>query len=344
MSEEARSAHSATLGSDGGDESNRSEHRHDGHRVVAGKFAIPLLATMLPDETFGSWLRRCAVSHRHRSVSDFAASILSLEGIALPPISTDWDCNPPHTLVEVLSHRGGLPLAKLRALIVPTTPDTLRPRERDAYCPVCFKADLKQRAIHQRRDWLNAWTMTCAVHGCVLWSYEQVAHARAPRQQFRTLIAPEQIRLGTVKLGYVTGFSPPYACWAPSLGMSRRERDLKLSQGHWLDPNLLTSDVGRSLVLLCGSQEADSIYYVLFGAPRSQEYCWQKDLREGQGAPQATSPRAQIRARLTAAYTAAAIWRSVSKSRRKSGEPFTEVDDVLALCRTREWTDSWPAL
>jgi hypothetical protein len=344
LSDEALSARGATHGAGGGGASNRGEHCHDGRQVVVDKPRIPLLAAMLPDETFGSWLRRCAVSHRHRSVSDFAASILSLEGVPLATDSVDWDCDPPPALVEVLSHRGRLPLAQVRALIVPATSDTLRPRERDAYCPACFQADLKQRAIHRRRDWLNAWTMTCSTHGSLLWSYEQVAHAKAPKAQWRSLIAPEQVRLGTVKLGYVTGFSPHYACWSPSLGMSRQARDLKLSQGRWLDPKLLTTDVGRSLIMLCGSPQADSIYYVLFGSPRSRQFCWPEDIDRRQSDPPATSPRANIRARLTAAYTAAAIWRVVTASRRECGEPFTAVNEVLALCRTREWTDSWPLL
>ncbi len=329
---------------DDGDEGAGGEHRLDVRRIGVARPRIPLLPAPLPDETFGSWLQRCAVSHRQRRVSDFVASVLSLEDVSAAPEDTDWDCDPPQSLVHILSDRGRMPLGQLQELIVPRTSATLRPRERDAYCPECFQIDVAQRALYRRRDWLHSWTMTCAVHGSLLWSYEQVAHAKAPTQQFRSLIASEQIRLGTVKLGYVTGFSPPYACWASSLGMSRRARDLKLSLGRWLDPKLLTSDAGRSLVMLCGSRQADSIYYVLFGTPRSKEHCWLDDLGLGQSASSASSPRAPIRVRLTAAYTAAAIWRLVGTSRRESGEPFTAVDDVLTLCRTRQWTDSWPIL
>jgi len=235
-----------------------------------------------------------------------------------------------------------LPLAQLQEAIVPRTQDTLRPRERDAYCPACFQSDLDQRAIHRRRDWLNSWTMRCTVHGCLLWSYEHVAFAKAPREQSRTLVAPEQIRLGMEKLGYVTGFSPPYACWSPLRDISRQERDLKLSEGHWLDRTLLSTQAGKSLLLLCGLRSADSIYYILFGMPRPENLCWTDDICDNKSARPICSPRANIRARLTSAYTAAAIWRMLDGSRRQSEVAFTAIEQVLPLCNPWSWSDRWP--
>ncbi len=305
---------------------------------------IPLLPKPLQDETFGSWLRRCAVSHRQRDVAAFVSSILSLEGLPPARSSTDWDCDPPQALMRILNERGRVPLEQMHELIVQQTDDTLAAADRDAYCPECFRADMAERAIHRRRQWLDAWSMTCPVHGCLLWSYEHAAAARAPGQQWRTILHSEQIRLGMAKLGYVTGFSPPDACWAPSSRMPRLERDARLSTGRWLDRAMLTSGVGRSLVLLCGSIEGDSVYYVLFGRKRPKSYGW-----SGQGADPAfghsvTSPSGRIRERLTAAYTAAAIWRLLGKFRREGDQLFTSVDEIMTLCSVGKWTDRWPAL
>lgn len=318
--------------------------RIDGRRLDALVPRIPLLMPMLPNETFGSWLRRCAVSHRHKSVADFALSILSLEGLSLPSHDIDWDCDPPPALLEILCRRGRLPLAQLQEAVVSGTQEVLRPRERDAYCPICFQSDLERHAIHRRRDWLNSWTMTCAVHGCLLWSYEHVAFARATREQSRTLVAEEQIRLGMERVGHVTGFSPPYACWSPLRDISRRDRDLKLSEGRWLDRALLTSEAGRSLLLLCGSRKADSIYYVLFGVARPEDLCWTDELNDGPIAQPARSPRANIRARLTSAYTAAAIWQLLDGPRRESGVAFTTIDQIPSLAELAKRTDRWPQL
>jgi hypothetical protein len=305
---------------------------------------IPLLPPCLSDETFGSWLRRCAVSHRQRNVWEFAESILASEGEPAPARDIDWDCAPPEALVHILSERGRIPIHDLQGLITHKTKDTLRPSERDAYCPICFQSDVARRAIYRRRQWLDAWTMTCSVHGVLLWSYEPVARAKAPGEQMRALLETEQIRLGTTTLGYVTGFSPPEACWSPLRGLSRRERDLRLAEGHWLDRELLTTQVGRSLVLLCGSRKAESVYYVLFGSARRDPFCWSDDLSASLEAPLVASPMAAIRVRLTATYTAAAIWRLLDPCQRHGSDVFTEVDQVLSLCKVGKWTDTWPPL
>lgn len=305
---------------------------------------IPLLPRALKDETFGSWLRRCAVSHRQRDVLAFATSILSLEGLPPAESSTDWDCDPPHALVQILNERGRLPLDQLHELIVPQTDDTLSPLDRDAYCPDCFRTDMADRAIHRRRQWLDSWTMTCSIHGCLLWSYEHSAAARATGQQWRTILPFEQIRLGMVKLGCVTGFSPPDACWFPSGEMPRHVRDQQLSKGRWLDQAMLASDVGRSLVLLCGSSEGDSVYKLLFGVKRPKSYGWTASAVDPALGHSVTSPSGKIRVRLTAAYTAAAIWRLLGKARREGDQLFTSVDQIMSLCRVEKWTDRWPQL
>jgi hypothetical protein len=318
--------------------------RHPDTRTAAIPTRIPLLPKSLQDETFGSWLRRCAVSHRQRDVAAFAASILSLEGLPPAKSSTDWDCDPPLGLVQILNERGRIPLDQMHQLIVPQTDDTLVLADRDAYCPECFRIDMADRAIHRRRQWLDAWTMTCSVHGCLLWSYEHSAAARAPGQQWRTILHSEQIRLGMAKLGYVTGFSPPDACWYPLVDMPRRVRDERLSSGRWLDRAMLTSGVGRSLVLLCGSIEGDSVYYVLFGRKRPKSYGWSGQGADGAFGRSVTSPSGRIRERLTAAYTAAAIWRLLGKSRREGDQLFTSVDQIMKLCSVGKWTDRWPVL
>jgi hypothetical protein len=47
-------------------------------------------------------------------------------------------------------------------------PATLPLGYRDSYCPQCFLSDIATQGSYIRRAWLDAWTITCSAHGCLL--------------------------------------------------------------------------------------------------------------------------------------------------------------------------------
>lgn len=304
---------------------------------------LPLVPTPFIDESFGSWLQRCTVAHRQASIHDFVASLLLMEGMGPPAPNCDWDCDPPQFLLKVLADRTGTPLSALRELVVQARSGILRPAERDAYCPLCFAEDIKRRAVYRRRAWLDSWTLTCATHGCLLGSYEEVAHAKSGRAASRELTPSDQVRLGTTTLGYVTGFSPPSVWWTQLHHLPRGARTADVAQGRWLDPEMCRGELGRDLVLLAGSHLAEDLYYLLFADVRRDSMCWRDERGKFVNWPNLRFPLARTRARLMAAYIAAAAWRHMDKA-----QPPPKVSrrawliKVSELCKARQGRDEWP--
>ena len=96
---------------------------------------MPLIPDPIDDETFGSWLERCAVSHRCGSRKQLVDWVLAFDGVDLDQTGVDWDTEPPPRVLNALSRRTRFSVADLQRLVVRRGPSVLRYRERDAYCP-----------------------------------------------------------------------------------------------------------------------------------------------------------------------------------------------------------------
>jgi hypothetical protein len=79
------------------------------------------------DETFGSWLHRCAEDY-YTTKTHFVAAVLNMAGEAPIRAGMDWDIAPPPQLLQALAKLSPLSLAELEYLVSPQTPATLPPR------------------------------------------------------------------------------------------------------------------------------------------------------------------------------------------------------------------------
>jgi hypothetical protein len=79
-----------------------------------------------------------------------------------------WDSDPPLVFLTAITRLAPLQLSELTNLVVPKGPATLGSGHRDAYCPRCLQEDELRGTIHLRRAWLDAWTLECQRHECLL--------------------------------------------------------------------------------------------------------------------------------------------------------------------------------
>jgi len=129
--------------------------------------SIPYIPMPYRQETFGSWIWRCSRAYC-TSRSAFMRFILATAGAELIDAPTDWDTDPPLAFLTALTSVAPLQLSELTNLVVLKGPATLAPAYRDAYCPQCFREDEVRGTIHMRRAWLDAWTIECPRHECIL--------------------------------------------------------------------------------------------------------------------------------------------------------------------------------
>jgi TniQ len=146
---------------------------------------LPLIPTPYLDETLSSWLFRAAANY-HLTTREFAKALIALEGQSLPR-NCDFDAQPPEGLVAALAKHSGFRQSELERLIVRPTASTLAPAQRDAYCPECFVEDREQGIVYFRRPWLDAWTLACDKHHCLLGRFEALEYRQEGLDNVRAL-------------------------------------------------------------------------------------------------------------------------------------------------------------
>lgn len=147
--------------------------------VAIGKLLIRYLSDAhMPapylDETFGSWFARAAANY-HTDVRGLASALVSMDGQRLPR-HLDLDTSPPEELLAALTRHSALRHSELERLIAIPGGSTLPQRHRDAYCGECLREDRERGIVYMRRAWLDAWTLVCDRHGCVLGRFEPIEY------------------------------------------------------------------------------------------------------------------------------------------------------------------------
>lgn len=133
-------------------------------------YRLPGVPMLFADECLSSWLMRCAKKYGFETSWEFVVSLLALDGLHLEQGQYDWDTSPPLVFLQVLEERTGVPIAQIvERLASPGA--SLRPGEKDAYCPQCFVDDLKNKAVYVRKAWIDPWVIKCSRHGCALGCY-----------------------------------------------------------------------------------------------------------------------------------------------------------------------------
>lgn len=219
--------------------------------------------SLLPDpqaeETFGSWLGRCAVAHQCLGVEEFVAGVWKHADLtngqcfeASGP--RDWDTNPSKQLIQTLAATTSLEEDRLRKLVVRRIPSTLPPVQRDAYCGQCFVEDLASGPIYVRREWIDGWTIHCNRHQCLLGEYPitSVNLSLAPLlPTAKRLHRDKELRYGAYGIASVRdcleGYSFRYTrSWPPAVSMK-----------------FLDDPKARSQLLQLGVKSSEA--FVLFG-------------------------------------------------------------------------------
>lgn len=133
-------------------------------------YFLPELPTLFDDECLSSWLRRCAYKYRFKTSWDFILGLLALDRLTLEAGPYDWDTAPPLVVLQILEERTGVAMERLTQRL--STPEfSLRPGEKDAYCPECFVEDVAKGEVYVRREWINPWIVSCSRHRCPLGCY-----------------------------------------------------------------------------------------------------------------------------------------------------------------------------
>jgi TniQ len=137
--------------------------------VVRSRASVTLYGiTSMPEETFGSWFKRVAASH-YVTRDELGDGLLAKTNRELPACAIDWDLDPPAELLDAVSScltresRAGL-----EDMIPAMRPDHLRNRDRNAWCPKCWKNHIASGSVYVRKQWLRAWNTLCDLHRCPL--------------------------------------------------------------------------------------------------------------------------------------------------------------------------------
>ena len=272
----------------------------------------PLQPAPFLDETLGSWVRRCADAYRTTAYGYIHAIVhpaTTLHQDELP----DLDTSPPKALMRALCTTSGLAQDELAHLVVQPGPWTLRPSDRDAYCPICMTEDLREGRWYIRRAWLDAWTLVCPRHGCLMAEFKQAGDAptdvRAAAKPINT------VRLFAVPELRKTVAPAPAAnvVHLPKMRVAHVAMQFVWNSGisHWLDPLMLSTLVGRDLVMLLGSSSGDYLYKCLYGYSRTWDQTWHDAHGKAFDWGLIHHPIAAIRTRLQAAYMAGVIWQAL---------------------------------
>jgi hypothetical protein len=288
---------------------------------------VPLQPTPFLDETFGSWLRRCASTYR-MTVHDYVLAIIKAGTRINSRAMLDFDTSPPVELLRALAAASGLAPAELEYLVVPATPWALRPTERDACCSMCLCEDLGAGTAYVRRAWLDAWTLVCLKHGCPMAEYrvlDEQAKSRPPQSPAISLHRASS-RPGSPSIIAIPIILPSVLEATDSGVVTGR-----LGVADWLDPNMLHSVAGRDLVMFCGSCSSDYLYKRLFGFSRRRDQVWHDSDGNVLELSDVHHPRGTVRLRIHAAYLASLIWLLLCP--RDNGAP---VNREKLVCAIRE--------
>lgn len=267
--------------------------------------SIPYIPMPYQQETFGSWIWRCSRAYC-TSRSRFMEIILDTARAKRIEAPEDWDTAPPPVLLKALTHLAPLQLSELTNLVVSKGPATLAPAYRDAYCPQCFREDQLRGTIHLRRAWLDAWTLECPRHACILGRFSgfECRDNSGRITNFPTRFGREPTDEGHVR-------DNPVVCEVPLPPIRLADTD-RAAKGRgvtrWFDPTMLDSVAGRDLIVMAGSDYACLIYRELFGCDRSWKQVWHDADNKALQWPDIHHPLGTIGMRIPAAYLAALIW------------------------------------
>jgi hypothetical protein len=265
------------------------------HMNVAAR--LPYMPAPFLDEVFGSWFQRCANAY-HTSSTELMKSILAAAGESTVLDFVDLDTEPPPVLLKALASLTPFRESELEYLVVRGGPATLPRRSRDSYCPQCLKSDIAAHGIYVRRSWLDAWTISCSVHDCLL-------GRMGDHDSTESISAQVTSALGLRKRLTVR----PMALAQVKLTENPRLNAYCSSEAHWFDPQMLKSIVGRDLLLLAGSEQADGLYNRVFGHYRGRRQVW----RDGEGNAlwwsDVAHPLGTIDVRVSAAHLAGLLWK-----------------------------------
>jgi hypothetical protein len=269
---------------------------------------LVLIPNPFADETFGSWLHRCAQAY-HTTVRGFANAVLALDGHPRITSHMDWDTAVPNALLDSLAAHSMLSRSELECLLAPAGPATLPKAFRDSYCPLCFQEDSAHTAIYMRRQWLDAWTIGCSTHGCLLCRFSALNSERfttsapSPQAIFSSIDADQVIR------SHPTDLLPPFR------SVRGCEFPMPYSHQPWLHPQMLKTTHGRDLMMAAGSEPADDLHRALFGISRPPAYVWKEADGTPGGWPKLRHPLAGIDVRICAAYMASALWHAYADTK-----------------------------
>jgi hypothetical protein len=304
---------------------------------VAARRWLPLVPAPFLDESFGSWLRRCADSYVVTEFA-FASTVMALDEKPPPSARCDWDTEPPAELLDSLARHTPFRLAELRHLIHPKGPATLAPSMRDAYCPKCFVDDQRAGLYYTRRAWLDAWSIWCPVHECLLGVFQRDEYEKTPKLKME----PIEVLFG----GQYEGHEHPLrvnptvsAVPLPIQSHSADVRELlhRFSQTAWFDPAMMRSIVGRDLSILMGSAAADRMHFELYGYPRLWNQVWHDSEGRARIWPQIEHPLGGIGIRIEAAFLASLLWHGVYVGSGIGDLPHTALLGVIRPVLTKDF-------
>jgi hypothetical protein len=220
-------------------------------------------------------------------------SVLKRVGEKPAQFPVDWDTSPPRTLLKALSTLTYLRESELEYLVVHPGPATLPQAYRDGYCPMCFKIDTVQGAVRLRREWLDSWTISCAIHRCLLGRFIPkdtcLVDTRWQKAQAMSRVHPIEAR-------------------AVRLSKTARINSYSALVSNWFDPEMLNDIVGRDLFLIAGSEHAFGLHEKVFGYPRRRRHVWHDEAGIPLSCPELVHPIANIDVRVAAVHLAGLVW------------------------------------
>ena len=273
---------------------------------------LPLLPDPFLDETFGSWIRRCAEAYR-ASIHEFIHSLFP--GSPEQTLrDTDLDTAPPKVLVDALCARTPHIRTELTRLIVPGGSATLGPKFRDAYCAECLQQDLHRGAYYMRRTWLDAWVIVCPRHDCLMGKFSEFECEFDRDPQATNARVNSVFRFQNDGRGHVRRVNPSaIPVDLPILQVPYEPPTFAWGGGvtHWLDPEMLHTVVGRDLLVFLGSRSGDDLHQRLCGFHRRWEENWHGADGKAFFWGQMCHPVGDIRTRVHAAFLASVVWTSL---------------------------------
>jgi hypothetical protein len=302
---------------------------------------LPLVPAPFLDESFGSWLHRCAQCYVVTEFT-FASAAMALDDKPPPSARCDWDTEPSVELLETLARHTPFRLAELRHLVHPKGPATLAPSMRDAYCPKCFADDQRSGLYYTRRAWLDAWSIWCPAHQCLLGVFRRDEYEKAPQLKME----PIEVLFGGQYEGHEHPLRVNPTVSAVPLPLQSHAADVRemlhrFSQTAWFDPAMMRSIVGRDLLMLMGSAAADRLYFELFGYPRLWNQVWHDADRRARIWPQIEHPLGGISIRIEAAFLASLLWHGVYVGSGIGDLPHAALLEVIRRVSTPDFQRQW---